>query len=640
MAVNGINNASSKLRLSGLSSGLDTDSIISSLMKVEKVPIDKIQQKKQLAEWKRDSYRDITNLLRGIKDEFFNSTKPESNITFQSSFKKFKATSSDSGVITATAGADASGGTFEVKVQNMAKAATSKSSDVISKAVESTTTVTSDDIVAASGRKLKMTLDGVTKEVTLGTYTAGTSLSDFASDIQSKIGIEFGAGKISVNVTGTSNDKLTFSTTGGASKLTMQSASGNDALDIINISSGAANRISTSDTIGALASKLGKTFTTNSQGNISFSINSKEFSFSTTTTVSSMLSTINNDATAKVKMTYDETSDKFSIVSKQMGSGNNIQLSEGTGSTFLQAINLTTPTYTPGEDAQIILDGQTITRSSNTINANGISFNILSEGADTETVALENDSEVVFNNIKSFITKYNDAIKTINDKITEKYDRDYQPLTDDQKEGMETEDIEKWDKKAKTGILRNDRTLESILTNLRSALNQSVDGMKLSDIGITTGTYSEKGKLSIDEDKLRKAIENDPDKVMNLFSKQSESYPASSRTLNSSQRSIRFSEEGLAQKFSDIIEDNISTIRDSGGKKGLLLQIAGMSGDISEYSNSLYKEISGYDSKMTELYDKLGDKETQLYKKYSSLETYMQKMNSQSSWLSSQLGSS
>ena len=298
--------------------------------------------------------------------------------------------------------------------------------------------------------------------------------------------------------------------------------------------------------------------------------------------------------------------------------------------------------YTSGEDAQLILDGQNVTRSSNTFTSNGVTYTLLKESATEQTVSLKPDVDAVYNNIKSFIDKYNNVIETINNKLSEKYDRDYQPLTDEQKEAMSDDDIEKWEKKAKTGLLRNDDLLESIVYNMRTALFESVKGVTttLSSIGINTKTYSDKGKLTIDETKLKEAISKDPDGVMNLFSKQSTSQSSYSRDLTSDQRKTRYQEEGLAQRLSDILEDNISTFRDINGNKGKLLQKAGITGDASEYSNTIYDQIKGYNTKIADLAVMLADKEDRYYEKYARLEELMSKMNSQSSWLSSQLGQS
>ncbi|MDP4183463.1 MAG: flagellar cap protein FliD N-terminal domain-containing protein, partial [Bacillota bacterium] len=326
MAINSVSSSSgNKLRLSGLATGLDTDSIISGLMKVDKIPLDKVKQSKQLAEWKRDSYRDVTNILRGFKDEFFDVLKPSSYMMSQTSLKKFSSTSSDSTVVTATGGADASMGDHKITVTNLATAATVISSDNVTKDLQSISAISSDDIVNSSGKKIAITLDGVSKEITLGDYTNTTTLSDFASDIQDKIGLQFGQGKVKVDVSGVANNQLTFSTSGGATKLTLSSGSTNDGLANLYFDSGSSNRINLGDSLSSLKTKLKSSFNfaTDSDGNqnVVLNINSKKFTFSSTTSLSTVLSTISNDSDSDVKIAYDDINDKFSITSKDTGAG-------------------------------------------------------------------------------------------------------------------------------------------------------------------------------------------------------------------------------------------------------------------------------------------------------------------------------
>ncbi len=123
--------------------------------------------------------------------------------------------------------------------------------------------------------------------------------------------------------------------------------------------------------------------------------------------------------------------------------------------------------------------------------------------------------------------------------------------------------------------LRKDSTIETLLDNLRASLYEPVDGCTLTlyEIGITTGSYDEGGKLNIDEDVLKEAISSDPEEVMKLFSQQSDTYPQSSaRDLTAEERSVRSEECGLMWKVFDTLEDSVSTKRDLHGNKGFYLR--------------------------------------------------------------------
>ncbi|NLK68347.1 MAG: flagellar filament capping protein FliD, partial [Clostridiaceae bacterium] len=105
-----------------------------------------------------------------------------------------------------------------------------------------------------------------------------------------------------------------------------------------------------------------------------------------------------------------------------------------------------------------------------------------------------------------------------------------------------------------------------------------------------------------------------------------------------SQRTDRYNEQGLFLRISDIIEDNISTFRDKDGRKGFLLEKAGIQGDLTEFGSSLSLSISDYDQRIADMQAALYKKEESYYLQFSRLETYINQMNSQMNWLMSQLG--
>ena len=142
------------------------------------------------------------------------------------------------------------------------------------------------------------------------------------------------------------------------------------------------------------------------------------------------------------------------------------------------------------------------------------------------------------------------------------------------------------------------------------------------------------GRLVINEARLKEAIKNSPDTVMQLFTKSSEiSY------TDWEERGARYAEVGLAQRMYDIIQDNIRTTRDENGNKGYLLMKAGMKGDASEFSNAMYTSIVETERRMDTLLDQLIEKENRYYLQYAALERAIGQMNAQMNWLMTQLGS-
>jgi len=525
---------SNKMRFTGLSgSGFDTDQIVSELMRAERVPLDRLYQKRQLAEWRRDAYRDVTNLLRGFKDQFFNALKPASNMMSASLYRKFSAQSSNAAV-SATANADAFTGTYNIVVTQIATASEITSSAEVSKA----------------GDKIKV-----------------------------------------------------------------------------------------SDTLETLGSKLETELNFDADGKVSFKINNIDFTFAKTDTLSTVLQRI-SASNAGVTARYDELTDKVRIISKQTGADVDINVEDVTGN-FASAFKLSDlSSKIQGKNAIFSIDGSSQERSTNTFTINGITYNLRAAtdlaGA---TVTVSQDIDGVFESIKTFVDKYNEIIKALNEKLSEKYDRNYPPLTDEQKSHMKEEDIKKWEERARTGLLRNDSMLQNIVLRMRTAMYENIKDVSasLSSIGIKTGNYLEKGKLVIDEAKLKEAIANNPDAVMQVFSKKSEI--TSNINITSEQRKQRYEESGIAVRLFDIIEDNIRTIRDSSGKKGLLLEKAGIPGDLSDINNTIYQEIKGYNRQIDNMKDRLASKENDYYKKFARLERILSDMMAQGNYFISQMNS-
>lgn len=640
MYISGLSSYMNTTRYTGLS-GLDTESIISQMMQAERVPLNRLYQKRQLVEWRQEEYRSITSSLQSFKNEFFNSLKPSSNMLLQGSYKRFSVVSSDSSVVTVTGNADAIAGSHKIEVKKVATAAASVSGGTVSKGIAGENAV---NIETVKGKTFSLQVDGVTKQITVADDI--TDAAGLVSALQSAIDSAFGEGKVVVGgLEGEGGTQLTFDTVAGSgvNKLMISSGAveGTDALLHLGFNTYASNRLNTRESLETVASQMKTPMEFSEDGNVRLTINGKEFVFSKETSLATMMNSINSDSSAGVVIQYDEIGDVFRITAKQTGAGTNISIEES-GSSFLQAVNLgEEAAYTAGVDAEVVLDGQLLTRSSNTFTVAGLTYTLLKESSDEQTVTLTQDVDAIFDNIINFVDQYNELIKTINDKVSEKYDRNFPPLTEEQKADMSDSEIEIWEKKAKTGLLKNDSLLESITMEMRRALQDAVEGvgLRLSDIGIKTGSWEDKGKLVIDEQgqqKLKEAIRNNPDAVMELFAK--EPPVKSNIDITQEEREQRYAGGGLAYRLFDIIENNIRTTRDSDNRKGLLLEKAGIIGDLSELKNSMYEEIEDYNDKIYDMEIRLYNKENAYYIKFSRLETLLSQMTTQSNYFASLLG--
>ncbi|KUO74803.1 MAG: hypothetical protein APF77_11115 [Clostridia bacterium BRH_c25] len=638
----------STLRFSGLATGIDVDSMVEQIMKAERMKMDKIKQDKQLLEWKQDDYRSITNLMRGFRDSYFDVLS-STNMRSTTGYKAYSTTitpsdaAQDTGAVTAVGTSTAVEGTHSIIVKNLATAQVRQSAASITKDVQGDSGYT-----LTAGETFRLSIDGVTKTITLSDLDGvdGVTLDDLNKAIENA----FGSGKVTVDDT-TNPGMLTFkasSTTNGVNRITVSAGTTNNALANMGFGAGAvlSNRLNNGDTLAAIQSKLnesggGLTFTTLSDGTtqgIKLTINNKTFEFSETTTLYSMMNQINQDSTANVSMQYDEVNDKFKFTAKQTGAGNNIDISES-GSSFIAAAGITAEQA--GEDALITVDGTDITRGSNTFTVSGITYTALKETGTREVkVSISQNVDAVFDKIKGFVDKYNELISKINGELSEKRNRDYLPLTDEQKAEMSDDDIKRWEEKAMSGMLRGDPLLEKIASDLRSTLYAGIEGESgtsyLFSIGIETGDWSNKGKLVINETKLRDALKNSPELVTNIFAK--ESSIAYSPDNSSADRATRFKENGIISRMYDIIQDNIRTIADKNGQKGALLEKAGVIGETTEIDNLMYGLIKDKEKMIETLTDKLIKKENNYYLQFSAMETAISKMNTQVAWLTQQMG--
>ena len=508
---------SNKFRIGGLATGLDTDTMVKQLMQVERMPVDKLFKKKALLEWKRDDYRSITDELRAFKNEFMDIANSTNYVLSRATFKKFSVSSTDSTVVTATGNIDAASGSHTIRVDNLATQAYVQSSASLSKEIEGSSAA---DFVAAQGKVITMTVDGVERDVEID-----ATVIDIAT-FNDKIDEVFGAGKILVEDIGAGELRITPAVGGGSNKIVLDSTSSawtDLGFDSNTVTS---NRILASQSLESISDSLNIPFTF-VDDKVTFSINGEDFEFDKTDTLTDVMNDINANEEAKVEMRYDEVTDTFKFTADQYGAGTTLEFSDTTGN-FFAAFALDSVNTVAGEDAEILYDGQLLKRSSNTFDISGVNYTLLKESATTQTIGLSLDVDGIYDTIESFIDKYNEILGKINSKMGEEYDRDYLPLTDEEKEAMSEDDIETWEEKAKTGLLRNDPLLQNLSYKLRKAVQDSISGISglLSDIGIESTSWKDKGKLTIDETKLKAAITNNPDKVMNLLAKSSDNYPS------------------------------------------------------------------------------------------------------------------
>nr|WP_278000872.1 flagellar filament capping protein FliD [Clostridium botulinum] len=402
-------------------------------------------------------------------------------------------------------------------------------------------------------------------------------------------------------------------------------------------------------------------------GEVKFTINGVDFNYdftkdydSTTApngaknkTISQILGDISDKA--KVDISYSEINKKFTMRSKDEGTSEKIVANDASGD-FLQNLFGNSSISVQGKDAKFNLTTpsgtSTVTKPTNNFTIDGVNYNI--EGAkpgEEISFSLSGDTEDSFNKIKGFIEDYNKLVDELQKKLSEKKYRKFEPLTEEQKKDMKENDIKLWEEKAQSGILRNDSDIQNMLSSLRRAFFDSVEGsgLSLKEVGLNTSSdYTQGGKIvfdiNIDKDgnngeaRLKKLLKEDPDKVFKIFSKQSDSYPRYTPDLTSTERKQRYNEEGILQRINDIFKDYTRTTKNVNGKMGIFVEKAGIKGTASEINNNLYKELEKREKTIKEMEDRLLERENRYYYQFAQLEKYMSQMNSQSAWLAQQLG--
>ncbi len=360
--------------------------------------------------------------------------------------------------------------------------------------------------------------------------------------------------------------------------------------------------------------------TADANGKYNFSINGENFSFDGETTVKEMMRNV-NASDAGVKMTYSSLDNAFAITSSDYGVNSSVEVSDG-GEGLLSAIGLTGGSYTQGTNLEVTINGMDLESNGNSIEADGTTFTFSGVEAGTEfDVEIDKNNTAVKDTIKAFVEDYNKLIEDVYKYYDEKPDEDYYFLADQDKEDLalsETQE-EKWEEKAKQGLLYHDSLINTVMTNLRMSLMGSVEAadgklISLSSLGITTATdYKEHGKLELDEEALDAAIAEYGDDISKLFSDE---------------------EDGIMVKFDKALEAAVGTT----GDKGTLINKAGLASGSSATDNDIYNQMKRVTDKIKSLEKRYESEQSRLWKKYSAMESMLANLNNQQSSFMSYFG--
>lgn len=505
------------MRVGGLASGMDIESIVNKLMEAERMPLSRMQQERTLLEWKRDGFRDINRALAGIDDMLL-------DMKLSRTYNPKTVSSSQKSAVTATASSNATNGSYEISVSQLA-----------------------------------------TNEMQVGT-------------------IQVDEGEES---TFKPNEPLSSDYHGTHVFHTYNKDGSKKEYEV---------KIGDGDTLNQVLQRISR-----EDNNVRafYDESSQKVVFETTRTG-----------------IYNPDKSKPEIVFSFEDDGNN-----HTGKNFFRFLgfseNPEDPNIKKAQDAEFKYNnGLDVTSKDNNYTINGITleFHNVTEGNARLNVATNVDES--FDKIKEFVEKYNKAIELMNTSQIERKKYDYKPLTDEQKEDMTEEQIEKWEEQAKSGILRGETTIQSGMFAMRQGWYAKVETggeySTLSQIGIKTSpNYMDGGQLVIDEDKLKAALRDNPDDVYKLFSNSSEG-----------------SDRGLVNRLEDSLNRTKKQIEERAGRDTHT--------GLDDYS--LGKRMKDLNSRISDFEKKMIRIEQRYWNQFTQMEKAISRFNDQSSHLLSQFG--
>ena len=721
------------IRMTGLTSGLDTESIVNALMSAQRTKQTKVENKKQKLEWKQEIWKGLNTKIYGFYKDSLSKMKYASNYSTK------KAAVSDSTKLTATASTKAAAGSYKVEIHSIASAqyvtcgklSTYKDSDGNDKTATSSTKL--NDLGMTSGTVLKLKVGDKSTALEVNDSTTIDDFVKFCSDAGlnatfdekqqrfflsskdsgSENSFELSANDYSgdgKNIINNINDSVGLSNLTSEQKKTYNSIvygaisakkeiSSEDIATLQTLAKSSADAEATSKATAFYRAKMEKGYTISDEAEKAIR---EKYKDDTTLTDADKETAIQKEIDEKKKteidaaMATDESKAAIAELVKKgitdatvTGAGlssddaskytfaektERDKIAEEAVTNSVKAYNAVTKTgltsessalsalgmqnfsmealkdkpgisetapgkgmvLTKAKDTEVVYNGATLTSTTTSIDVAGVTLNLLGTTQTGEiqdpndpdkkipvygtvNVTVSNDTSAVYDTIKEFITEYNSILKTMNTYYDASSASSYEVLTDEQKEAMSDDEVDKWNTKIKDSLLRRDSTLSGLISTMKTNMMGTVTASNgktysLANLGITTSSknYNEGGLLHIkgDEDDdefadstntLMQMLEEDPDTVKEVLS-------------------------GLAKNLYDGLNKKMGT--------------STLSSALTFYNDKeMASQLSDYKKEISDWESKLSDMEERYYSQFSAMETALAKIQSQQNTLSSYLGS-
>lgn len=696
------------LRMTGLTSGLDTESIVNAMMETHKAKKHKVESKKQKLEWKQE-------IWSGLNTKILNLYKGSlSKMRFSTGYTTKKATSSDSTKVTATAGTGAAKGTYTVNVKQVAASqyvtggkvpkytTTDENGNTETKSVSMSTKLSDIGMDVSNGGQIQVKSGDKTVSLVID---ENTTVNDFVQSLK-KAGLSASfdetQGRFFIGAKDSGADQgftINYATTSSAMQSAvsdLKNAVGYDGLsdsqkktvrELLNtmqkgtdkevesaitslqemVEKNATTAVTNYYTNQIKNEYLSEYITTDADGNEKITDAGKaaieeagqmDDTFVESDMVAVAKKLADTNTTKKIK--EDEYQDKIkdavengfsdadadiSISSKadrdqSIADATNAYraatvangVTEVTGaSDQLQKLGLNTVDGTAvsesesangmvviaGVDSEVVVNGATLTSKDSTLTVNGLTLNLTAVTNGDVSITVGDDTEAVYDSIKEMLSEYNSVLTEMNTLYNANSAKDYDVLTDDQKDEMSDDEVEKWNTKIKDSLLRRDSTLGDLRTTMRSIAGMTVTASNgktysLANLGITTSSdYKEYGLLHIKGDEDDSEYADSTNTLMNMLQEDPDT---------------------VAEVLSGITTKLYSSLTDKMKKTSL-------SSAMTFYNDvEMNKQISQYTKDIKEWETKLKDIEDRYYSQFTAMEKALSNLQSQQSSLSSYLG--
>ena len=569
----------STISFSGLASGLDTSSWVEAFVSVKQQKVTALQKDLKSKQTVKNTLNDTRSKFTALRSALEKLTDTKFGGAMDL-FAKNSATSSDTDIFTATATPGATRQNYDITVQQLATYTKATSKNAASAVADDNTKLKnlgiSDGTLTAyvNGKKYSVNISDTN---TLGDLKAKLAGFGIKTDIDDNGVLSFSAQN--------EGDTIHIGATTDSSNLT----------SLIGLTQQEDGSYKSTNSLfkATVASKLTSEdsgFNTQIKEG-TFTIGGATFKITDKTTLSSLISEINNNDDAQAYAFWDDAAGKLSITSKKEGASY-VNIEAGT-SNFTDVMGFTTSEWNDdgtvksskmytdaqelGKNAQFTINGTKMTSTSNTVTSDisrmdGITLTlkkVSTEESGTSTLKVTQDTSGLVEAVKSFVSAYNDVLSNV-DEVT-----------------------------ANGADLHGETSLTSLKNTIRryaTAKNTSSNGVYglLSEIGISTSSAdgnnlnADTNSLKLDEDKLKKALEENPESV----------------------KSILAGEGGVLTMIEDAVEQSLKAT----------------TGFFDVKTSTLDSDIKKMETKIKKQNANISTYKAQLEKKFSAMETTIAQM--------------